>query len=135
MRSAALKSVWVCALLARTTRSVAPTDAGEQFLVRLRPALADIRGAQDEIAGSRDRPGGPLRVVASPLAARMVLAPKLAEFASNFPDVILDLTTIVSRVDLVAAHADAMPKVDARVLGEIPRQSRSGIPLEVLWDA
>jgi len=43
-------------LLARTTRSVAPTDAGEQFLLRLRPALADIRGAQDEIAGSRDRP-------------------------------------------------------------------------------
>ena len=94
-------------LLARTTRSVAPTDAGEQFLLRLRPALADIRGAQDEIAGSRERAGGPLRVVASPLAARMVLAPKLAEFARNFPDVILDVTTVVSRVDLVAAHADA----------------------------
>jgi DNA-binding transcriptional LysR family regulator len=68
-------------LLARTTRSVAPTEAGEQFLARIGPALADVRGALDQLTGLRDRPAGRVRLVASRLAARMVLAPKLAEFA------------------------------------------------------
>src|SRR6266702_2438044 len=45
-------------LLARTTRSVAPTPAGEQLIARLRPALGDIRGAVDLITGLRDRPAG-----------------------------------------------------------------------------
>ena len=74
-------------LLARTTRSVAPTEAGEQFIARLGPALADVRGALDQVAGLRDKPAGTVRLVASRLAARMVLAPKLAEFARNYPDV------------------------------------------------
>src|SRR5437879_13359246 len=52
-------------LLARTTRSVAPTDAGEKLIARLRPALGDIRGALDLITGLRDRPPGGLRVVAA----------------------------------------------------------------------
>lgn len=95
-------------LLARTTRSVAPTEAGEQFIARLGPALADVRGALDQVAGLRDKPAGPVRLVASRLAARMVLAPKLAEFARNYPDVVLDLTvTEESRLDLVGAGFDA----------------------------
>jgi DNA-binding transcriptional LysR family regulator len=95
-------------LLARTTRSVAPTEAGEQFITRLGPALADVRGALEQVAGLRDKPAGPVRLVASRLAARMVLAPKLAEFARNYPDVVLDLTTTEeSRLDLVRAGFDA----------------------------
>ena len=43
-------------LLARTTRSVAPTEAGEQLLARLGPALGDIRGALDQVSGLRDEP-------------------------------------------------------------------------------
>src|SRR5260221_3184345 len=88
-------------LLARTTRSVAPTEAGEQFIARLGPALADVRGALDQVAGLRDKPAGRLRLVASRMAARMVLAPKLAEFAGNYPDVVLDLTTISDRKSVV----------------------------------
>jgi len=95
-------------LLARTTRSVAPTGAGEQFIAGLGPALADVRGALGQVAGLRDKPAGPVRLVASRMAARMVLAPKLAEFARNYPDVVLDLTTISSgRFDLVGAGFDA----------------------------
>ena len=56
-------------LLARTTRSVAPTDAGEQLLRHLRPALTDIRGALDGLTGLRDKPAGRVRLVLSPLAA------------------------------------------------------------------
>jgi len=94
-------------LLARTTRSVAPTDAGEQLIARLRPALGDIRGALDLISGFRDRPAGRVRLVVSPLAATTVLAPKLGQFARDYPDVVLDVTTDESRVDLVAARFDA----------------------------
>src|SRR2546429_4549925 len=94
-------------LLARTTRSVAPTPAGAQLIGRLRPALGDIRGAVDLITGLRDRPAGRVRLVVSPLAATTVLAPKLGQFARDYPDVVLDVTTDESRVDLVAAGFDA----------------------------
>jgi len=95
-------------LLARTTRSVAPTDAGEQLIARLRPALGDIRGALDQVSGLRDQPAGRVRLVVSPLAATLVLAPKLGQFARAYPDVVLDVTTTnEGRFDLVAGHFDA----------------------------
>jgi DNA-binding transcriptional LysR family regulator len=94
-------------LLARTTRSVAPTQAGEQLLARLQPALGDIRSALELIAGLRDRPAGRVRLVVSPLATQAVLAPKLARFARDYPDVILDVTTSGERLDLVAGGFDA----------------------------
>jgi DNA-binding transcriptional LysR family regulator len=95
-------------LLSRTTRSVAPTEAGAQFIARLGPALADVRGALQQISGFRDRAAGRVRLVASRLAARMVLAPKLGRFARDYPDVVLDVTTTEEgRVDLVGAGFDA----------------------------
>jgi DNA-binding transcriptional LysR family regulator len=95
-------------LLARTTRSVAPTDAGAQFIARLGPALADVRGAWDQVAGLREKPAGRVRVVASRLSARMVLAPKLRQFSRSYPDVVVDLTTTEEgRMDLVGGGFDA----------------------------
>lgn len=95
-------------LLARTTRSVSPTDAGEQLLTHLRPALGDIRGALAAIAGLRERPAGRLRLAVTPLASRMVLAPSLAAFSERYPDVALDIAlTHDTRVDIVAAGVDA----------------------------
>ena len=94
-------------LLARTTRSVAPTDPGRQLLERLGPALGDIRGALDLISQLSTRPAGRVRLIASPLAAKTVLAPKLGQFARDYPAVVLDITTDESRVDLVAAGFDA----------------------------
>ena len=94
-------------LLARTTRSVAPTDAGRQLLARLGPALGDIHGALNLIAQLANRPTGRLRLIVSPLAAKTVLAPKLGKFARDYPDVVLDITTDEARVDLVAAGFDA----------------------------
>lgn len=94
-------------LLARTTRSVAPTEAGQQLVTRLGPALGDIRVALDLLTGLRDRPAGRLRLVVSALAAKTVLAPKLGQFARDYPDVILDIATEEARVDLVARGYDA----------------------------
>lgn len=94
-------------LLTRTTRSVAPTAAGELLLAHLRPALADIRGALDQISDLRDKPAGRVRLLVPRLAAMTVLAPKLGQFAREYPDVVLDVTADDSRVDIVAAGFDA----------------------------
>ncbi len=94
-------------LLARTTRSVAPTEAGEQLLAELRPALTGIRGALDRIGGLRDKPRGRVSLLVPRLAAMSVLGPKLAEFARTYPDVVLDVSTDEARLDLVAGGFDA----------------------------
>ncbi|HXY30463.1 MAG TPA: LysR family transcriptional regulator [Gemmatimonadaceae bacterium] len=94
-------------LLARTTRSVATTYAGEQLLTRLRPAVADINGALGQITELRSRPAGMVKLVVSPLAAMTVLAPKLGEFARKYPDVKLDVTMDERRAELVAGGYDA----------------------------
>ena len=66
------------------------------------------RPVLDHIAERRERPAGRVRLVVSPLAAAMVLAPKLGAFAHAYPDVVLDVTTTNEmRLDLVAGHFDA----------------------------
>lgn len=94
-------------LLTRTTRSVAPTDAGEQLLAQLRPALSDIRGVLTTLSGLQSRPVGRIRLLCPRLAARTVVGPKLGAFVRAYPDVELEVTTDDSRVDLVAAGYDA----------------------------
>jgi DNA-binding transcriptional LysR family regulator len=94
-------------LLSRTTRSVAPTDAGEQLLVRLRPAITDVQDALQQLSGLRDKPAGRVRLLVPRLAGTTVLGPKLAKFARDYPDVILDITADDSRMDIVAGGFDA----------------------------
>lgn len=86
---------------------MAPTDAGEELLRSLSPALTDIRAALGRISGRRDKPAGRVRLVVSPLAAGSVLGPKLGAFARKYPDVVLDIATDERRVDLVAGEYDA----------------------------
>lgn len=94
-------------LLARTTRSVAPTEVGEQLLARLRPAITDVRDALNQVAGFRDRAAGRVRLLMPRFAMESVLAPKLGQFAREYPDIVLDVTTDDSRVDIVAGGFDA----------------------------
>jgi DNA-binding transcriptional LysR family regulator len=95
-------------LLARTTRSVATTEAGAELLTRLRPAFEEIDGALVKVTGLRDTPAGRVRLVVSPVSATLVVGPKLAAFARSYPDVVLDVTT-TSRMhlDIVAGGFDA----------------------------
>jgi DNA-binding transcriptional LysR family regulator len=94
-------------LLARTTRSVALTDAGEQLVARLRPALTDVGEALDDIVGQRSQPGGRVRLLIPRLAVSSVLAPKLGILNRKYPDIVLDVTTDDSRRDIVADGFDA----------------------------
>lgn len=94
-------------LLARTTRSVALTEAGEQLLSRLGPALTDVGDTLEEISGRRDKPAGRVRLLVPRLAIRSVLAPRLGRLSREFPDILLDVTTDDSRRDIVAEGFDA----------------------------
>lgn len=94
-------------LLSRTTRSVAPTEAGERLLARLGPALADVQDVLDQLSDLRDKPAGRVRLLVPRLAGTTVLGPKLAKFTRDYPDVVLDITTDDSRLDIVAGGFDA----------------------------
>jgi DNA-binding transcriptional LysR family regulator len=93
-------------LLARTTRSVAVTDAGKELVGRLKPALTEVGDALEHIAGQRKRPGGRVRLLVPRLAVS-ILAPRLSMLNSKYPDVVLDVTTDDSRRDIVADGFDA----------------------------
>jgi DNA-binding transcriptional LysR family regulator len=94
-------------LLARTTRSVAPTQAGQQLFDRVRPAFGDIRQAVERVSGLRDQPAGRVRLLLPRSAAMIALVPKLARLARDYPEVVLEVTTDNSRIDLVAGGYDA----------------------------
>ena len=95
-------------LLARTTRAVAVTEAGERLLARLEPALGDIGAALADIGRLRQTPAGVVRLIAPQIVLSTVLSPKLAAFARTFPDVVLDITSEDDpRGDLVAGGFDA----------------------------
>src|SRR5438477_95907 len=93
-------------LLSRTTRSVAPTEAGEQLLARLRPAITDIQDALDQLAGLRDKPAGRVRLTVPRPAGTTVMAANLAKFTRDYPDVLLELTADDSRVEQQLANGE-----------------------------
>jgi DNA-binding transcriptional LysR family regulator len=94
-------------LLARTTKSVAPTSAGAALLKSLSPALEQIDRALNEVRTARDRPTGRLRLAVSKSAARLVLLPKLPAFAAAYPEVVLDVSTRTGVMDQVGGGYDA----------------------------
>lgn len=94
-------------LLARTTKSVAPTAAGAALLQDLAPALEQINRALDTARSNRRQPMGRLRIHMSRSAAAMVLLPRLAAFAEAYPDIVLDVVTATGPIDLVAGEFDA----------------------------
>lgn len=94
-------------LLARSTRSVSPTEAGLQLIASLGPAFKDIDGALERLSGLRDTPAGRIRVLAPRLAAMTVLGPKLGDFSRRYPDIVLDVVTGEAHADLVAQGFDA----------------------------
>src|SRR5438270_8094427 len=75
-------------LLARTTRSVSPTAAGSALLHELTPALERIERAVAETRKQRESPAGRIRLIIPRTATQMVLLPKLAQFASTYPEIV-----------------------------------------------
>jgi len=94
-------------LLARSTRNVSTTEAGERLLGRLRPAMEEIAQAVEELGRLLDRPSGHVRITASRTAARMVIAPVLPSFAQRYPEIVLEVLIESGLSNIVAQRFDA----------------------------
>ncbi len=94
-------------LLARTTRSVAPTAAGERLLSSLDPALQEVARGLSALADWRGIPSGAIRLTTFGYAARTVLAPILPQFLREHPDISVEVIVEDRLVDLVAGGFDA----------------------------
>jgi DNA-binding transcriptional LysR family regulator len=94
-------------LLTRTTRSLAPTTAGEQLLATLGPALGNIDAQLSALSEFRDKPAGSFRITAGEHAIRTVLWPKLCIFLRDYPDIKVELVSDYALTDIVADRFDA----------------------------
>ena len=104
-------------LLHRTTRSVAPTEAGARLLARLRPALRDLDEMLDEARAASGEIVGTLRINAGEGAARWLLRNVVPHLRRRHPRVALDLLTDGRLIDIVAAGFDA----GARLAEAVPQ--------------
>ncbi len=106
-------------LLARTTRSVAPTEEGAALLERLRPALAEIDLALEQVVEARDRPAGNLRLTVPRTAAYLALTPRLGAFAAAYPDITLEIVIDDRFVDVVEGGFDAGVRLGESLQGDM----------------
>jgi DNA-binding transcriptional LysR family regulator len=102
-------------LLNRTTRSVAPTEAGTRLLARLQPALADLDAAVADLAAARGRPSGTLRINSTRIAALHHLAPAIGPFLKAYPEITLDIVIDDRLVDIVGSRFDAGIRLGEKV--------------------
>jgi DNA-binding transcriptional LysR family regulator len=105
-RVAAMERQLGVRLFNRTTRSVALTEAGEQFLARVMPAMREIADAVETVNRFRDTPAGLLRLNTSEEAAARML-PLILGFMARYPDMRVDLVAEGRMIDIVASGFDA----------------------------
>ncbi len=102
-------------LLNRTTRSVAPTEAGTRLFERLVPAFNEMETALDVVNAFRDRPAGVLKLNVPATVARLVLPPIVTPFLKAYPDIRLEVIVEDGFVDVLAAGCDAGVRYDERL--------------------
>src|SRR5882757_7659988 len=94
-------------LLTRTTRSVAPTAAGERLLAGIGPRFEEIEAELAALSALREKPAGTIRINAGEHAAETILWPALAEFLPRYPDIKVELTVDNGLANIVAERFDA----------------------------
>jgi DNA-binding transcriptional LysR family regulator len=104
-------------LLSRTTRSVAPTEAGERLLATLGPMLHDLDSAMASLGDLRDRPSGTIRITTVEHAAKTIVIPAMRRLLPENPDIKMEITIDYGLADVVADHFDA----GIRLGGEIAK--------------
>jgi len=102
-------------LLNRTTRSIAPTEAGARLLERLGPALGEIEAAMAVVAAARDQPAGTLKLNVPSTVARLVLPDIVPGFLRAYPDIRLEVIIDDAYVDVLATGCDAGVRYDERL--------------------
>ena len=94
-------------LLTRTTRSVAPTEAGERLLQAVGLRLEEIEAELAALSELREKPAGTIRITAIDCATDTVLLPKLAKFLREYPDIRVEIIADYGLTDIVAQGYDA----------------------------
>ena len=94
-------------LLTRTTRSVAPTEAGERLLRAAGPRLDEIDAELAALSELRDKPAGTIRITASEHAAEAILWPALEKLLPDYPDIKVEIVIDYGLTDIVAERYDA----------------------------
>jgi DNA-binding transcriptional LysR family regulator len=94
-------------LLARTTRSVSPTEAGERLLHTVGPRFEEIEGELEALSELREKPAGTIRITATEYAADAILLPKLAKLLRAYPDIKVEIIIDYGLTDIVAQRYDA----------------------------
>jgi DNA-binding transcriptional LysR family regulator len=102
-------------LLTRTTRSVAPTEAGDRLFNSLAPRFEEIDADLAEILAFRDQPRGTIRITATDYAANSVLWPRLLTFLPQYPDIKVEIMTDYGLTDIVAERYDAGVRLGEQV--------------------
>ena len=102
-------------LLARTTRSVAPTDAGERLLSALGPMLHEIDDAIAAVGDLRDKPTGTIRITTVEHAAKTILVPAMKRLLLDHPDIKVEMTIDYGLADVVADRFDAGVRLGGEV--------------------
>lgn len=102
-------------LLTRTTRSVAPTEAGERLLLTIGPRFEEIEQALTALSEMRERPAGTIRITAGEHPARTVLQPGLARLLPQYPDIHVEIVVDYGLVDIVAEGFDAGVRLGEQV--------------------
>ena len=94
-------------LLTRTTRSVAPTEAGERLLHGVAPRFEEIDAELDALSKLRDKPAGTIRITSTENAANAILRPVLRRFLPHYPDIRVEIVVDYGLNDIVAERYDA----------------------------
>jgi DNA-binding transcriptional LysR family regulator len=102
-------------LLARTTRSVAATEAGDQLIETLRPAFDEIDAKLTALSELREKPAGTIRITTSQHAAEAILWPAVARLLLNYPDLRVELSIDATLTDVVAERYDAGVRLGEQV--------------------
>jgi DNA-binding transcriptional LysR family regulator len=102
-------------LLTRTTRSVAPTQAGERLLHTIGPRFAEIDAELAALSDLRDKPAGTIRITIGEHAAETILWPALAAFLPRYPDIKVELIVDYGLTDIVAERYDAGVRLGEQV--------------------
>ncbi|KAH1281102.1 hypothetical protein KXX11_004350, partial [Aspergillus fumigatus] len=93
-------------LLTRTTRSVAPTEAGQRLLDTVGPRIDEISAELEALLELRDRPAGTVRITATDYAANQYLWPKLTPLLRRHPDIRVELINDYGLSNIVAQRYD-----------------------------
>jgi DNA-binding transcriptional LysR family regulator len=102
-------------LLTRSTRSVAPTEAGQRLLATIAPSFDEIESALVALKELREKPAGTIRITAGEHAAISVLQPALKQFLPDYPDITIEIIVDYGLTDIVADGYDAGVRMGEQV--------------------